>query len=75
MRHLRNSRHCFLVEIFGVLIVFISALRVYVEARSSAKDLSEERSRAKCEKLIEVLLALSVIVSSKIWRQHVIHGV
>jgi hypothetical protein len=75
LQHLHNSRHRFLVKIFGVFIIFIGASRVHIEAESSAKALSDERRRAYCEKLIEVLPARSVIVRVKKCHQHLVHVV
>jgi hypothetical protein len=57
------------------LIVFIDTVCAYVKTKSASKHLSDERRSTKCEKLVEVLLALSVIVRPKIWREHAIHMV
>jgi hypothetical protein len=68
-----HSRHCFLEQIFSILIAFIDSSCAHVEAKSSSQHLSDKRRRTKSHEFIKMLLALSVIVRSKVWHQDVIH--
>src|ERR1044072_3326827 len=70
---MHNSGYCLLVQIFGVLIVLIRPLSAHVKPKPPSKHLSDDWRRANGEKLIEVMLALSLIVRVKKWHTHFVH--
>jgi len=73
MQYLHNSRDCFLVQIFSVLVVSIDTLCAHVKGKSSSQHLSNQRRRTNRDELIKVLLPLLLIARGKIWHEHVIH--
>jgi hypothetical protein len=67
LEYLDNTCHCLLVQILGVLIIFVDTLSANVNSKLAPKYLPNQRCGMTRKEFVEMLFAFSLIVSSKIW--------